>query len=97
MKKTNSQPIGEILSRFFEDNPRMADKLAETRLMEYWNAMNPMIARYTINLYVKNKILYVKLNSSVLKNELMLGREQLVWKLNEVAGRPVIDDIILMC
>jgi hypothetical protein len=72
----------------------MADKLAETRLINYWNGMNPAISRYTSNLFIKNRILYVKLKSSVLKNELMMLREQLTINLNREAGRNVIDNIV---
>ncbi|GHV58817.1 hypothetical protein FACS1894182_11920 [Bacteroidia bacterium] len=95
MKRTNSQPIGKILEAFFKDNPHMADKLAETRLMNYWNhGMGQAISRYTGSLFVKNRILYVQLKSAVLKNELMMHREQMIENLNREAGRPVIDNIV---
>jgi hypothetical protein len=95
MKRIHSQPIGKILEAFFEDNPQMADKLAETRLMNYWNnEMSPAISRYTDHLFVKNRVLYVRLTSAVLKNELMMHREQMVINLNREAGRAVIDTIV---
>jgi hypothetical protein len=96
MKRTHSQPIGKLLEDFFENNPQMADKLAEIRLINYWNGMNPAVSRYTTNLFVKNRILYIKLNSSVLKNELMMCREQLVINLNKEADRNIIDDIVFI-
>ena len=97
MKRTNSQSIKSILDSFFQENPRLADKLAETRLIDYWNnKMNPMISRYTADLFIRNRILYVKLNSSVLKNELMMGRQNLIEKLNTEAGKNVIDDLVLI-
>jgi hypothetical protein len=94
MKRIYSQSIGKLLEEFFENNPQMADKLAETRLINYWNEMSPAISRYTSGLFVKNRILYVKLRSAVLKNELMMCREQLVIKLNKGVNRNVIDDIV---
>jgi predicted nucleic acid-binding Zn ribbon protein len=94
MKRTDTQPIGKILQAFFADNPAMADKMAETRLMNYWNEMSPAVSRYTENVYIKNKTLYVKLSSAVLKNELMMHRTQLVSDLNEKAGRNVITAIV---
>ncbi|MDR0864767.1 MAG: DUF721 domain-containing protein [Candidatus Symbiothrix sp.] len=94
MKRTDSQSIGKLLEDFFESNPILADRLAETRLVNHWNAMNPAISRYTVNLFVRNRILYVKLNSSVLKNELMMCREQLITNLNREAGRNVVDTIV---
>ena len=97
MKRTDTQPLGKLLEDFFESNPQMADKLAETRMIDHWNhVMSPAISRYTNNLYVKNRILYVKLTSSVLKNELMMCREQLVINLNKEVGRDIIDKIIFI-
>jgi hypothetical protein len=96
MKKKDSLPIGKILTDFFENNPQIANKLAETRLINYWNNMNPAISRYTSNLFIKNRVLYVKLQSSVLKNELMMLREQLMINLNREAGKSVIDNIIFI-
>ncbi|MDR2805712.1 MAG: DUF721 domain-containing protein [Dysgonamonadaceae bacterium] len=95
MKRIDSQPIGKIIETFFEENPLLADKLAEMRLIHYWNnRMSSAISRYTGNLFVKNRILYVQLKSSVLKNELMMHREQMITNLNREAGRSIIDNIV---
>jgi hypothetical protein len=95
MKRTHSQPIAKILDDFFADNPHLLDRMAETRLVNYWNnGLNPAVSRYTDNLFVKNRTLFVKLTSSVLKNELMMHRKQMIINLNREAGRDVIDDIV---
>ncbi|GHT77686.1 hypothetical protein AGMMS50262_19350 [Bacteroidia bacterium] len=97
MKRTNSQPIGRLLENFLESNPVLADKMAESRLMDYWtNSMSPAISRYTSNLFVKNRTLYVKLTSSVLKNELLLCREQMILNLNKEIKRNIIDTIVFI-
>jgi predicted nucleic acid-binding Zn ribbon protein len=96
MKRVNTQSLGSALDEFLEQNPELADKLAETRLMEAWKVvLGTSISRFTGNMYIRNRALYVKLNSAVVKSELLLCREQLVKKLNAQAGRNVIDNIIL--
>ena len=95
MRRTNSQPIGKLLESFLEENPALADKMAESRLMEYWtNEMSPAVSRYTSDLFIKKRTLYVKLTSSVLKNELLLCREQLILNLNKQVDRNIIDSIV---
>ena len=95
MKRTNSQPIGKVLEAFFEDNPQMADKLAEARLINYWNnEMSTAVSRYTGDLFIKKRVLYVQLKSAVLKNELMMHREQMIEKLNREVRRRVIEGIV---
>lgn len=97
MKRVNIQQIGSALDDFFEQNPALADKLAETRLMDSWNkVLGASVSRFTDNLYIRKRVLYVKLTSSVLKSELMLCREQMIGKLNNHAGRNVIDNIIFL-
>jgi hypothetical protein len=97
MKRVNTQQIGSVLDDFFEQNPTLADKLAETRLMDSWNkVLGTSVSRFTDNLYIRKRVLYAKLTSSVLKSELMLCREQMIDKLNNHAGRNVIDNIVLL-
>lgn len=97
MKRISTKQISSVLDDFFEQNPVLADKLAETRLMDSWNTVfGASVSRFTNNIYVKKRILYVKLTSSVLKSELMLCREQMIGRLNNYAGRNVIDNIIFL-
>ena len=58
------------------------------------DVVGPVISRYTTNLYIKNQILYVHLSSSVLREELMMGRDMLVRNLNQQVGAQVIVNII---
>jgi predicted nucleic acid-binding Zn ribbon protein len=53
------------------------------------------ISSRTSRVYIKDHILYVNLNSSVARNELMMLKEALREKLNERAGKEVIKDIVL--
>jgi hypothetical protein len=63
--------------------------------VEAWkDVVGPTITRYTSNLYIKNQILYVHLSSSVLRQELMMGRDMLVRNLNNHVGAQVIVNII---
>ena len=95
MRRTNTQTIKEALDLFLEENSILTDKLAETRLVNSWSKiLGPLTERYTTNLYIRKKILYVSLSSAVLKSELMMCREKLISRLNEEAGKEVIEDIV---
>jgi len=52
------------------------------------------VKKYTTDISIYNQKLYVKLSSSILKNDLMLSREKLVQALNKQVGVTVISDII---
>ncbi|MBN2660482.1 MAG: DUF721 domain-containing protein [Tannerellaceae bacterium] len=96
MKRNNSQKLGDLLRDFFEENSELYDKMMEIRIQRSWKeVLGPMVMQYTRTVYVRDKVLYVYLTSSVLRSELILCREKLVKSLNEYAGSSVIKDIVI--
>lgn len=94
MRKSNAESIGLLIRQFMRQNG-IESPLNEYRLIQSWNeVVGPAIARYTSDMYIKNQILYVHLTSSVLRQELMMGRELLVKSLNNKVGAQVIVNII---
>lgn len=96
MKRRNAQTLGEVLREFFEENKVLRERFLESRVQQAWGeVLGPMVMKYTSNIYVKRRIMYVSLTSSVLRSELTLYRERLVESLNEHAGGSAIDDIVI--
>lgn len=96
MIRRNAQTLGDAIREFFEDNAELRGKILEIRVQRAWGEiLGPMVAQYTHNIYVKDKVLHVSLTSSVLRSELVLYRERLVKSLNDYAGSTVIQDIII--
>ncbi|MBC8602940.1 DUF721 domain-containing protein [Parabacteroides acidifaciens] len=96
MIRRNAQTLGEAIREFFEDNAELRGKILEIRVQRAWGEiMGPMVAQYTRNIYVKDRVLHVSLTSSVLRSELVLCRERLIKSLNEYAGAEVLQDIVI--
>lgn len=96
MKRRNTQSIGEVLRDFFEDNTEIYEKLMNIRIKKAWtDTLGPIINQYTTKLYIEDRVLYVSLSSSVLRNELLLTKSKLIATLNKQAGATVIDDIVI--
>lgn len=94
MIKKNAQTVGDVIKEFLQ-NANLEGKIFEQRLLRAWpEVLGDEMASYTASLYIKNKILYVQLTSSVLRNELMMCRTRLVKSLNERVGAEVITNII---
>lgn len=94
MRRNEAEQIGDMIRKFFRQNG-LESPLNEYRLVQAWNeVVGPAIARYTSNLYIKNQVLYVHLTSSVLRQELMMGRDILIRNLNQKVGAQVIVNII---
>ncbi len=94
MKRNNTEQIGDVIRQFLRQEG-LETPLNEYRLVDAWkDVVGPVIMRYTTNLYIKNQTLYVHLASSVIRQELMTGREMLVRNLNAKVGAQVIANII---
>lgn len=94
MKRNNTEQIGDVLRQFLRQQG-LETPLNEYRLVDAWkDVVGPVIARYTTNLFIKNQVLYVSLSSSVIRQELMMGREMLIRNLNAQIGSQVIVNIV---
>lgn len=70
-------------------------KLDEAALMNSWDEVaGKAIVKHTQNLNIKNRVLYVQLDSSVIRNELMMAREKIKNALNDAVGKQIIDDVV---
>ena len=95
MKKGTEKPLKAVIEEFLKTF-RLEDKLGETRIIGSWEkVVGAMVARHTQRLSIRNKVLYVKLDSAALRNELMFAREKIVKALNKEAGTATIEEIVL--
>ena len=94
MKRNNAEQIGDVLRQFLRQQG-LETPLNEYRLVDAWkDVVGPVITRYTTILFIKNQVLYVSLSSSVIRQELMMGREMLIRNLNAQVGSQVIVNIV---
>jgi predicted nucleic acid-binding Zn ribbon protein len=96
MLRRKTVRLNESLRLFWKENPELYHKMLEARVQRLWGELfGPSIAAYTTNVFVKNRILYVSMTSSVVRSELLSMRKRLVITLNEHAGSDVIDDVMI--
>jgi len=92
MKRTNTAHIAQVVAELLKEY-KIDSKLMESRLIAAWPEVLGPLAKPTDELFIKNKILFVRLSSSVIRNELSMMRSTLVRRLNEKTGEEVITDI----
>ena len=72
------------------------DKMHETRILAQWeDLMGKAIAARTERKYIKDKVLYLHMNSSVMRNELVQQKEEIIQKINALAGCELITAVFL--
>ncbi|MDM1045361.1 DUF721 domain-containing protein [Myroides sp. 1354] len=87
--------ISELLQLFRTEN-NLDQGLNEFDVYEAWKAvLGPGITSYTLDIAFKRTTLYVKLSSSIVRDELSYGREKIIKMLNEELKRELITDLVL--
>lgn len=95
MRRKNTQSLGEVLNEYLEAM-HLRRRLKESRIEKDWKEiLGSNAASLTKRVYIKNGILYAYLNSSVLRNELLMMRETLIARINEKAGEEIVTKIVL--
>ncbi len=94
MRKNNTQSISDVLRSYTREN-NLDRKLIELDLIKSWEAvMGKTVARYTGNLYIQNSTLFVETTSPIVRNELLMMKEEIRVRLNEIAGVELIKSIV---
>jgi predicted nucleic acid-binding Zn ribbon protein len=95
MRRSKTISLAEAIKDYIREL-NLEGKLTEVNLINSWDEIvGKAISTRTSKVYIRDHILYVQLNSSVARNELMMLKEALREKLNERAGKEVIKDIVL--
>jgi predicted nucleic acid-binding Zn ribbon protein len=94
MRKRDAQSLGEILKESLH-SLKIDGKIQETRLLEAWpEIVGSLVATHTLGTNISKKILYVKLDSPLLRSELQMMRQNLIDRLNVASGGDTIKEII---
>ena len=89
------QDMRAALGNFIQRN-QLQKGIDKVQVYDAWNAvMGPTIQKYTSEMYLKNKILYVTLSSAILRTELQYGIPKIIANLNQHLGKELIENVKL--
>ncbi len=90
-----SYSMAEALKQLLEKS-HWKPKVTELRMRDEWEAIvGKTISRYTRSLALYNKTLTIYTDVAPLKQELLLGKEQLIARINEYFEERVVEEIII--
>ncbi len=93
MFKRDVQSVKDLILRNLREQG-LEMPLLQKRLVEAWSQIaGPVAERYTLNTYIYNQTLFVRLSSPALRSDLSMRRQELVTQLNQYVGSQVITDI----
>ena len=93
-RDTNTESLKDVIDRFLKQN-KLDKKYDLQSVVAIWeNLLGKLIADKTRELYIHNKTLFVKLESSVIRNELSFAKNKLIKKINQMMGKEIINEIV---
>ncbi|NPA37226.1 MAG: DUF721 domain-containing protein [Chlorobi bacterium] len=93
-RRNTALPIKDILGEILDNGP-LKKGISESRAVSYWEqVMGKPVARVTTNIYFRNGTLFVSINSSVVRSELVMLKNKIIARMNEAIGYSVIRDIV---
>ena len=90
--KSLKEAIGQMLQVY-----KIKKRYDETGVKASWpNLVGAAVANRTKDIYVYDKKLFLRIESSVIKNELLMMRDQIIQKINEEAKGTLVEDIVFL-
>ena len=92
-KKKNPVSVKNVIDKILL-NKKLNNGLLEIRIKDAWkNVMGKNINTYTTNIKLNKQIIFVKLSSAPLKNELVYRADTIIKLLNNELGQERIKEI----
>ena len=94
-RKNDNLALKEALNEFIKKN-KLQKGIDKVNDREAWvKLMGNGVNNYTTAIELRNETLYVSLSSSVLREELSLGKSKILEMLNEELGKNLVKKIVL--
>jgi hypothetical protein len=87
--------MGDAIRQYLNQS-RIKGDIQALQVSDIWEkVMGKTVARYTENIKIIHRTLYVTTNVAPLKQELMYQKEKIKLRVNEALGEKVIDQVVI--
>jgi predicted nucleic acid-binding Zn ribbon protein len=92
-RNSNETPLSEVIDKLLRAY-RLDGKMKELDVIEAWpEMMGIAVANRTKEISIRNKVLYLTMDSSVMRDELSYGKQIIIQRINQKAGFEMITDV----
>lgn len=96
MRRANDKSIKDAIEQMLNVY-KIKRRFDETAVVASWpELVGKPVANRTKELFIRDKKLFLRIESSVIKNELMMMRAQIVEKINEKANCILVEEVIFL-
>lgn len=88
--------IGQAIRQLLQEY-QLKPKFDEANVIASWEQIvGKPVAKHTRRIYIRNKVLFIELDSPTMKSDLSFHKNQLLKRLEEEFGKEVLKEIVLM-
>ncbi len=92
-RNSNQATLSDLIQRWLKAY-RLEDKMKELDIIEAWpEMMGIAVANRTKKIVIRKNVLYLTIDSSVMRDELAHGKSIIIQRVNEKAGYEMIHEI----
>jgi hypothetical protein len=96
MRKANDKSLKDAIEQMLQVY-KIKRRYDETAIIAAWpDLVGKSVANRTKEIYIHDKKLFLRIESSVIKNELMMVRSQIIDKVNENAKGILVEEVIFL-
>jgi hypothetical protein len=93
LRDSDEKPLGHIVGKIMKAYG-LEKRMKEMDILKGWpEMMGIAVANRTTNLRINNRILYISMDSAVMREELLNGKQIILQRVNDFAGQKIIDDV----
>ena len=94
--KDNEYTLTDLIRQVVEECD-LTDQVNEMDVIKaYKSVAGDLISKLTLDIKLKDKILYLKLSSAALKNELLYKKTDLLVRINSELNRDAVNNIVFL-
>lgn len=90
---SNQSSLGDVIDKLMKAYG-LDGRMKELEVLNKWEEMmGRAVAVRTKNIFIRNQVLHLTLDSSVMRDELLQGKSIIIQRVNETAGCVMIRDV----
>ena len=92
-RSSKEAPLKDVIEKLMKAY-RLDGKMKELDIIDAWpELMGIAVSNRTKNITIKNKTLFLTMDSAVMRDELLHGKQIIIQRINEKAGCELINDV----
>jgi hypothetical protein len=93
LRDADDKPLNELVDKIMRAYG-LEKRMKEMDILKGWpEMMGIAVSNRTTSLHISNRILYITMDSSVMREELRNGKQIIIERVNQFAGTKIIEDV----